>query len=97
MAAEQVVVVYHDTLHVWDMEAGRYVKSTTIRWMKDGSRKVSVGYHPGGTSGNMGHMFEKMLGPTKKLRVPTLRYGKTLLVGFSEAAYRQVLSDEPEA
>jgi hypothetical protein len=32
-----------------------------------------------------------LLGPTGNLRAPTLRKGKTLLVGFSEAAYQQVL------
>ena len=32
-----------------------------------------------------------LLGPTGNLRAPALRRGKTLLVGFSEDAYRQVL------
>ena len=32
-----------------------------------------------------------LLGPTGNLRAPTLRRGRTLLVGFSDAAYRQVL------
>ncbi len=32
-----------------------------------------------------------LLGPTGNLRAPTLRRGKTLLVGFSEEAYRQLL------
>jgi hypothetical protein len=32
-----------------------------------------------------------ILGPTGNLRAPTLRKGRTLLVGFSEQAYRQVL------
>jgi hypothetical protein len=32
-----------------------------------------------------------LLGPTGNLRAPTLRLGKTLLVGFGEEAYRQVL------
>ncbi len=32
-----------------------------------------------------------LLGPTGNLRAPTLRRGRTLLVGFSEDAYRQVL------
>ena len=32
-----------------------------------------------------------ILGPTGNLRAPTIRKGKTLLVGFSEEAYRQVL------
>jgi hypothetical protein len=33
-----------------------------------------------------------LLGPTGNLRAPTLRRGKTLLVGFSDEAYRQVLA-----
>jgi arsenate reductase-like glutaredoxin family protein len=32
-----------------------------------------------------------ILGPTGNLRAPALRRGKTLLVGFSEEAYRQFL------
>lgn len=31
-----------------------------------------------------------LLGPTGNLRAPTLRKGKTLLVGFGDEAYRQV-------
>ena len=34
-----------------------------------------------------------VLGPTGNLRAPTLRRGKTLLVGFSEEAYREVLGE----
>ena len=34
-----------------------------------------------------------LLGPTGNLRAPTLRRGRTLLVGFSAEAYRQVLGD----
>jgi hypothetical protein len=32
-----------------------------------------------------------LLGPTGNLRAPTLRRGRTLLVGFGDEAYRQVL------
>jgi hypothetical protein len=32
-----------------------------------------------------------LLGPTGNLKAPTLRVGDTLLVGFSEEAYRQIL------
>jgi arsenate reductase-like glutaredoxin family protein len=32
-----------------------------------------------------------LLGPTGNLRAPTLRTGKTLLVGFNDEAYGQVL------
>ena len=33
-----------------------------------------------------------LLGPTGNLRAPTLRKGKTLLVGFNEGAYNDILS-----
>ena len=33
-----------------------------------------------------------LLGPTGNLKAPTLRLGGTLLVGFSEEAYRQILA-----
>jgi arsenate reductase-like glutaredoxin family protein len=36
-------------------------------------------------------LLSHLLGPTGNLRAPTLRKGKTLLVGFSDEAYRQVL------
>jgi hypothetical protein len=36
-------------------------------------------------------LLELLLGPTGNLRAPTLRKGRTLLVGFDEATYRLVL------
>ncbi len=33
-----------------------------------------------------------MLGPTGNLRAPTLRVGRTILVGFDEETYRKVLA-----
>lgn len=35
--------------------------------------------------------IDAMLGPTGNLRAPTLRSGKTLLIGFNEDEYRGVL------
>ncbi|MCI0463049.1 MAG: hypothetical protein L0Z62_39380 [Gemmataceae bacterium] len=35
-------------------------------------------------------LLAHILGPTGNLKAPTLRKGDTLLVGFSEEAYRQV-------
>jgi hypothetical protein len=32
-----------------------------------------------------------ILGPTGNLKAPTLKIGSTLLVGFNEEAYKQVL------
>jgi arsenate reductase-like glutaredoxin family protein len=39
-------------------------------------------------------LVEHLLGPTGNLRAPTLRLGRTLLVGFNEEAYREVLKGE---
>jgi arsenate reductase-like glutaredoxin family protein len=36
-------------------------------------------------------LLELLLGPTGGLRAPTVRVGRTLLVGFSEEAYAKVL------
>ena len=36
-------------------------------------------------------LLNLLLGPTGNLRAPTLRKGRTLLVGFDEVTYRQVL------
>jgi hypothetical protein len=36
-------------------------------------------------------LLELLLGPTGNLRAPTLRKGRTLLVGFDEATYAKVL------
>jgi hypothetical protein len=37
-------------------------------------------------------LLAHLLGPTGNLKAPTLRKGRTLLVGFSAEAYRQELS-----
>ena len=37
-------------------------------------------------------MVDAMLGPTGNLRAPTVRSGKTLLVGFNEEQYASVLA-----
>ncbi len=37
-------------------------------------------------------LAEHLLGPTGNLKAPTLRQGTTLYVGFSEAAYQQLLT-----
>ena len=35
-------------------------------------------------------LAELLLGPTGNLRAPTLRIGKTLVVGFEEATYKKL-------
>jgi arsenate reductase-like glutaredoxin family protein len=36
-------------------------------------------------------LLSLLLGPTGNLRAPTLRRGRTLIVGFNEAAYKHLL------
>ena len=43
----------------------------------------------GGKAGK--EVVEAMLGPTGNLRAPTIRKGKTLLVGFHEEVFERVL------
>ena len=43
----------------------------------------------GGSAGK--EVVDAMLGPTGNLRAPVVRAGKTVLVGFSEEAYGEVL------
>src|SRR5438477_12937962 len=38
-------------------------------------------------------LLAHLLGPTGNLRAPTLRKGKTLLVGFNQETYRQFFGD----
>ena len=38
-----------------------------------------------------GECVDAMLGPTGNLRAPTLVVGKTVIVGFDEASYKNVL------
>ena len=46
-----------------------------------------------GVSGSPGEeVVDAMLGPTGNLRAPTVRSGKTLLVGFNEQVYAAVLA-----
>jgi arsenate reductase-like glutaredoxin family protein len=43
----------------------------------------------GGKAGS--EIIEAMLGPTGNLRAPTIRQGKTVLVGFDEQAFADAL------
>jgi arsenate reductase-like glutaredoxin family protein len=51
-------------------------------------KKVSE-FKPGGKATT--EVVEAMLGPTGNLRAPTVRAGKTVLVGFNEDVYRDAL------
>ncbi len=50
-------------------------------------KKVSE-FKPGGKAG--ADVVAAMLGPTGNLRAPTLRRGKTVVVGFNEEAFQKV-------
>ena len=54
-----------------------------------GKRVVHVDLRKGKPDGAA--LLALLLGPTGNLRAPTLRKGRTLLVGFDEPTYRQVL------
>ena len=41
-------------------------------------------------------LLAQILGPTGNLKAPTIRKGKTLLVGFNEEAYRKILGKSAE-
>jgi len=47
-------------------------------------------FTPGGAAPK--DVVDAMLGPTGNLRAPTVRVGKTILVGFDEKTYTDVLS-----
>ena len=54
-----------------------------------GKRVVHVDLRKG--KADRAALLALLLGPTGNLRAPTLRKGRTLLVGFDESTYRQVL------
>ena len=51
-------------------------------------KKVAT-FKPGGKASKA--VVEAMLGPTGNLRAPTLRRGKTVLVGFNEEVFGEIL------
>ena len=46
-------------------------------------------FKPGGKASKQ--LVDAMLGPTGNLRAPTIRCGKTVLVGFNDEVFRQAL------
>jgi hypothetical protein len=51
-------------------------------------KKVSA-FKPAGGAGK--ELLDAMLGPTGNLRAPTIRRGKTVLVGFNEELFTEKL------
>ena len=68
-------------------EAARMARAASRVIVAKG-KKVTE-FKPGGKAG--ADLVAAMLGPTGNLRAPTARAGKTVLVGFNEDAYTDVL------
>jgi hypothetical protein len=49
-----------------------------------------VRFHMQGDRPDDATLLARMLGPTGSLRAPTIRSGKTLVVGFNEGVYAEV-------
>jgi hypothetical protein len=58
-------------------------------WVARGKKAVHVDLRA--SRPGRAELLSLLLGPTGGLRAPTLRVGRTLLVGFNEAAYATVL------
>jgi len=68
-------------------DAAMLAKAATRVIVAKGTKVVE--FKPAGTAGK--DLVGAMLGPTGNLRAPTIRVGKTLLVGFNADAYREAL------
>jgi hypothetical protein len=71
-------------------------RSDAVALVKSAKRVIvakgkKVKSFPGGKATK--EIVDALLGPTGNLRAPTLRVGKTLLVGFDEDSYSDVLGD----
>ncbi len=61
-----------------------------VVWSKySNAQRVKSKSFPGGKASK--EIVDALLGPTGNLRAPTVRVGKTLLVGFDENSYADVL------
>ena len=67
-------------------DAAEIAKSASAVFVAKG-KKVSA-FKPAGSAGK--ELLDAMLGPTGNLRAPTIRRGKTVLVGFNEDVYGKV-------
>jgi arsenate reductase-like glutaredoxin family protein len=62
-------------------------------WASKGSKLVHIDLRRSDSSDE--EILAVILGPSGNLRAPTLRAGKTLLVGFEETSYERVLGRKP--
>ena len=68
-------------------DAAEIAKRATAVFVAKG-KKVSA-FKPAGKVGK--ELLDAMLGPTGNLRAPTIRRGKTVLVGFNEELFTEKL------
>lgn len=68
-------------------EAGEIAKAASVVIVAKG-KKVSE-FKPAGKAAK--EIVEAMLGPTGNLRAPTIRSGKSVIVGFSEEVFTDAL------
>jgi arsenate reductase-like glutaredoxin family protein len=64
-------------------------------WASKGSKLVHIDLRRSDPTDEQ--ILAVVLGPSGNLRAPTLRVGKTLLVGFEETSYERVLCRKPGA
>lgn len=69
-------------------EAGEIAKNAALVIVAKG-KKISE-FKPGGKAGK--DVVDAMLGPTGNLRAPTIRRGKTVIVGFNEEVFAERLT-----
>jgi hypothetical protein len=69
-------------------DAAKLAKEATLVIVAKG-KKVTE-FKPGGKAGK--EVVDAMLGPTGNLRAPTIRAGKSLLIGFNEEVFAQQLT-----
>jgi hypothetical protein len=69
-------------------EAAEMAKQASLVIVAKGKRVEE--FKPGGKAG--ADVLDAMLGPTGNLRAPTIRRGKTVIVGFNEDVFREKLA-----
>ena len=68
-------------------DAAEIAKNASLVIVAKG-KKISE-FKPGGKAGK--NVVDAMLGPTGNLRAPTIRRGKTVIVGFNDEVYGEVV------
>ena len=79
-----------------EIPASRKLSATEAKEIAKGSSKVYVAKGKkldvfDMKSAKISEVVEKMLGPTGNLRAPTMRVGKTTVVGFNDEMFESVL------